>query len=51
MTIKVFKTFTSELDYFKINILPAISIKWTCGKQTIVFVGWLIWGLKWSTSK
>jgi hypothetical protein len=53
MDIRAFKTFTVELNYFSINVLPTVSVEWYCENQTILFIGWLIWGiqLKWYTTK
>lgn len=46
MKIKIFKTFSKDLDYVTFNFLPAITIDHFCDGPKCLFIGWLTWGLQ-----
>lgn len=50
MKIRIFKTFTKDLEYFSINFLPTISLEYFEENCGYLFIGWLTWGLqiKWT---
>ena len=46
MKIRIFKTFTKDLEYFTINFLPAVTLEWFKGGQGCLFIGWLTLGFQ-----